>query len=85
MEKSPPSAGKTLVISGSVALAVQDLLNTVGHDVWGLTWMTPSVSSNIMIIATAIAGLVMHTQQRSKENAQANIEKLPNPPLAAGN
>lgn len=70
---APPSTGKTITISGSVALATQDLLNTILHDIWGLTWATPNFTSNLMIVAIALAGLVLHRNQRSKENA--DLEK----------
>lgn len=67
---APPSTGKTITISGSVALATQDLLNTTLHDIWGLAWATPSFTSNLMIVAVALAGLVLHRNQRSMENAE---------------
>jgi hypothetical protein len=63
----PPSSGKTVVIGGSVAIACQKILQVVGHDVWGLPWMTPDIAGDIMIVAVALAGWLMHSDQRRKE------------------
>lgn len=66
MEKAA-STGKTITIAGTLPLAMQYLLNVVLHDVWGLAWVTPEFTSNLVIVSVALAGLVMHTNQRSKE------------------
>lgn len=66
-DTSPPSAGKTVVIGGTVAIACQNLMFIVGHNVWGLDWMSQDVAGDIMVIAVALAGWIMHDFQRKNE------------------
>lgn len=67
IERSP-SAGKTVAISGTVALAIEHLMQVFGHDIWGWMWMTTDVAGDIMVVAVAGAAWIMHEMQRQKEN-----------------
>ena len=78
----PPSAGKTVAISTTVALACQNLLFVVTHDVWGLPWMTFDLAGDIMIVSGALAGWLMHTLQRDKERKAALINPQQNGAVA---
>ena len=70
MALATPSLGKTVTIASTVPLATQDLLQTILRDIWGFSWATPSFTANLMIVAVACSGLVMHRNQRSKESAE---------------
>lgn len=70
MEQSP-STGKTVTIAASIPLALQNILYTTLHDVWQLPWVTPTYTSDLILIATAMAGLIMHRNQRAQERSYA--------------
>lgn len=72
MEQAP-STGKTVALAGTLPFAVQHLLGVVCHDVWNFAWFTPDVSSDIMIIALGLTGLLMHKLQRKNENAKVSV------------
>lgn len=66
----PPSAGKTVAIAVTVPTALQDVLWTVLHELYGFEWATPRfIASLVLLVSFMVAGW-MHTNQRSTERKQ---------------
>lgn len=72
MEQSP-STGKTVAIAASIPIALQDVLWTVLHELYGYEWATPRFIASLVLLASFFTAGLMHLTQRRKENEQSNI------------
>ena len=55
-----PSTGKTVAIVGTVPVALEDVLWTILHEIWGLEWASPRFISSLVLVAIFVTAGLMH-------------------------
>lgn len=73
MAERAPSTGKTVAIALAVPAALEDVLYTTLHDIWGYDWATPRFIASLVFLAGSLASIVIHMKQREKENAEPPV------------
>lgn len=69
MEQAP-SVGKTVAIAASIPIALQDVLWTILHELYGFEWATPRFIASLVLLVSFAVAAIMHTEQRKKEDVK---------------